>query len=363
MAGIAWCRRCGRKLTVNYSGKNATVPRYSCRRGALDNGEPRCISFGGLAVDEAVSREVLRVVRPCAVEAAVLAVTEENSRAGVLVDALLLELEADRYAAERAWRQYDAIDPENRLVADELERRWNFALGKVEEAEARVEQAQARTLEQPPEVDGLTGLERQLEHTWNNPATDVRLKKRILRTLIEQIVIDIDDEAAELELVVHWKGGVHSTLRVGRRRRGQSAAHTSPDTVDAIRILAQVCTDEVIASTLNRNGLQTGRGNRWTRERVASLRSHRKFPRYSAERQQEGGWLKLGEAAAYIGVSAKTLRRAVDRGSLEALHPLPDGPWIFDLQELDRVGKPLFSPLADPAGPVSEQLKLVIPNT
>jgi DNA invertase Pin-like site-specific DNA recombinase len=362
LAGIACCRRCGRRLTVNYSGRNATVPRYVCRRGTLDNGEPRCISFGGLSVDEAVSREILRVVRPCAVEAAVLAVTEENSRRGVLVDALLLELKGARYAAERAWRQYDAIDPENRLVADELERRWNTALEKVRQSEAMVEQAQARPPDVSPSADGLTDLKRQLERAWDDPATDVRLKKRILRSLVEQIVIDADEEASELELVIHWKGGIHSTLRVRRRRRGQSAAHTSPDTVDAIRVLARVCTDEVIASSLNRNGLLTGRGNRWTRERVTSLRSKRKIPRHTAEGQHEAGWLKLGEAAEYAGVSTKTLRRAVDRGVVDALHPLPSGPWIFARRDLDAA-RGMLRVSGDPTGPDSAQLKLVIPTT
>jgi len=362
LAGLVWCRRCGRKLMVDYSGKNATIPRYVCRRGALDNGKPRCISLGGLTVDEAVSREILRVVRPCAVEAAVLAVTDENSKAGALVEALLLETKAARYAAERAWRQYDAIDPENRLVADELERRWNTTLERVAEAEAKVERAQAQTLEQPPTVDDLTDLERQLEHAWGDPATDVRLKKRILRTLIEQIVIDIDEVAAELELVIHWKGGVHSTMRVHRRRRGQNATHTSPDTIDAVRVLARVCTDEVIASTLNRNGMPTGRGNRWTRERVASLRSKRGIPRYTTERQQAEGCLKLGEAASYAGVCAKTLRRAVARGVLDALHPVPSGPWVFERHVLDAA-KELLNVRKDPAGPDDRQTNLLISTT
>ncbi len=181
LAGLMRCRRCGRKLLVDYSGKNATVPRYSCMRGRLDNGEAKCIGLGGVPVDAAISRELLRVVRPGAIDAAVKAITEENSRQAALTDALLLELKAARYEAERARRQYDAVDPENRLVADELERRWNVSLEEVNHAQARVEQAMAETGQDIPETDRLANIEKQLLDAWSSPETDVRLKKRIIR--------------------------------------------------------------------------------------------------------------------------------------------------------------------------------------
>ena len=104
------------------------------------------------------------------------------------------------------------------------------------------------------------------------PETDVRLKKRIVRALIEEVIVDIDRTIGETSLVIHWKGGTHTELRVPIRRRGQNSLHTSKDIVDAVRTLTLVCTDDVVAAYLNRNGLLTGRGNRWTRERVVSLR-------------------------------------------------------------------------------------------
>ena len=363
LAGILRCRRCGRKLVVSYSGANATVPRYCCIRGGLDNGEPKCIGVGGVAVHAAVSREILRVVRPCAVDAAVLAITEKNIQQSALTDALLLELKAARYEADRASRQFDAVDPDNRLVADVLEQRWDAALEKVRQAEAKVEQSKVETGADVPVPECPSGLEEQLQEAWSNPETDVRLKKRIIRTLIEEIIVDIDEEASEVELVVHWKGGVHSRLRVRRRRTGQHSAAASPDTVNAIRVLARVCKDETIASFLNRNGLLTGRGNRWTKERVTALRSYRKIPRHTAENQSKGRWLNLSQAAAYVGVATKTLRRAVQRGDVAALHPLPVGPWVFEVHELDRTRHLLKIGPAAPAGPQEKQMDLAIPNT
>ena len=100
-------------------------------------------------------------------------------------------------------------------------------------------------------------------------------------------------------------------------------------------MLARLCNDEMVAGYLNRNNLQTGRGNRWTKERVTSLRSHRKIPRYTPERQDAGGWMNLSQAAEYVGVSPRTLRLEAERGHISAEHPLQDGPWVFERSILD----------------------------
>lgn len=363
LAGLIRCRRCGRKMMVTYSGRNANIPRYCCHRGHLDKAEPTCISIGGRPLNAAVGRELLRVLRPCAIDAAKLAVSQDNKRRDDLIDTLVLELKAAQFDADRAGRQFDAVDPANRLVADELENRWNTALERVDEIQVRIEEERSRLPAQPPDKSDVAGLYEDVEAAWIDPDTDVRLKKRIIRTLIDEIILDIDEDANEVEAVIHWNGGLHSALRIPRRRRGQNAAHTSPDIVDAVRVLARVCTDETIAAFLNRNGFLTGRGNRWTKERVTSLRSKRKIPRCTPERKQAGGWLNMSEAAVYAGVTNKTLRRAVERGVLKALHPLSDGPWVFEAKELDRARDRLKVNSNPPAGPTSEQMNLEIPST
>ena len=138
--GLLRCRRCGRKLVVCYTGNAHNVLRYVCVRGARDNGEPRCISFGGLVVDDAIGKEILRVVQPAAVDAAVVASEAVAHQQDEVLNAWTRELEAARYAARREQKQYDATDPDNRLVADELERRWNTALQRVREIEERIDQ-------------------------------------------------------------------------------------------------------------------------------------------------------------------------------------------------------------------------------
>jgi DNA invertase Pin-like site-specific DNA recombinase len=333
LAGLLRCRRCGRKLTVRYTGNQHDVLRYACHRGWLDHGEPRCIAFGGIPVDDSITRQVLEVVQPVAVQAAVLACEEHSRLQDDAVAALQRDLEAARYAAQRAQRQYDAADPENRLVTGELERRWNEALQRVRELETRIEASgtTARSVAASPAE--FADLAEQLDTVWNDPQTDATLKKRIVRTLIEEVVADVDSKAGEILLVIHWKGGLHTEVRVPRRRRGYNNAHTDKGLIEAVSILTKICSDDLIAGILNRNGHKTGRGNRWTRERVTALRSHHRIPCYSAERRQSEGWMNLTETARYLMLNPRTVRLAVEAGELRADHPFPDGPWILNRKE------------------------------
>ena len=328
LAGLIRCKRCGRKLTLRYSGMKHHIPRYSCSRGWMDNAEPRCIAFGGLRVDDAIEEALLSVVGPGAIAAATAAEQEASQRRDQVRDALGRDLEAARYAADRAFRQYDAADPANRLVTGELEARWNKALAHVAEVEGRIAAHDAATPAVAIDPVSLGMLASDLETVWSAPTTDARLKKRIVRTLIQEIVADIDDAAAEIVLVVHWIGGLHSEMRLPRRRRGQRN-RTSADVIAAVRQLVLIANDDLIAGILNRNGLVTGNGNRWTRERVTSMRSNYRIPVFKPAEVGIEPWLNLSKAAQLLKIAPKTLRLAAEAGEIGAIHPLPDGPWIF----------------------------------
>jgi len=328
LAGLIRCKRCGRKLTLRYSGMKHHIPRYSCSRAWMDNGGPHCIAFGGLRVDDAIEQALLGVVGPGAIAAANAAATEAGDRRDQVRDALGRDLEAARYAADRAFRQYDAADPANRLVAGELEARWNRALTHVAEIESKLG---AHDAAMPPVAIDLTSLgvlAANLQAVWSAPTTDARLKKRIVRTLIHEIVADIDDAASEIVLIVHWVGGAHSEMRLPKRRRGQRNS-TSTDIIEAVRQLVLLASDDLIAGLLNRNGFKTGNGNRWTRERVTSMRSNYRIPVFKPAPDDIEPWLNLSKAAKLLKIAPKTLRMAAEAGEIEAIHPLSDGPWIF----------------------------------
>jgi len=222
-------------------------------------------------------------------------------------------------------------------VADELERRWNRRLEDVQAIEARLAERCAlnQSATAPATHEEFEGLAEELDVVWNDPAGDIRFKKRIVRTLVEEIIVDLDSRIGEIVVVVHWKGGVHTEIRLPRRRRGQNRAQNSKETVAAVDILARIGSDDMIAGALNRSGARTGRGHRWTRERVSALRSYHKIARHCEESREREGWLTLTQAAHRLGTSPRTLRLALERGEIPAEHPLTDGPWVLNRRDIE----------------------------
>lgn len=330
LAGLLRCRRCGRKLIVSYTGRTGDVVRYSCCRGFLDNAEPKCLQFGGLNADEAVARELPRVLQPRALEQArAMAATSEHQQADT-VAARERELEAAEYEVDRARRQYDAIDPAHRLVATELERRWQTALERRAAIEQQLQASRSTTpTEAALSSEDWDRLTADFTAIWSHTGTDIRLKKRLVRTLIHEILVDLDEDHSETVLTLHWHGGIHSELRVPRRRHGRTRRSTAVEVVEAVRSLNRVLDDLTLAGYLNREGLRTGHGNRWSVQRIAALRSHHQIPAYSAARQDTEGWLTLTQAAERLGVATLTLRNAIDQGQIAADHPLANGPWMI----------------------------------
>jgi DNA invertase Pin-like site-specific DNA recombinase len=343
LTGILRCRRCARMLRVYYKGPDCDVVRYACPRAQLDNKEARCVAFSGGPIDAAVARQLLCVVEPAAIEAAILATQQQSETHSAVVDALRRDLQAARYRAQRAERQYEATDPENRLVAHELERRWNVALQEVTALESRIAtEAECTQAATPGTLKEFQGLAGDLEALWSNPQADERTKKRLLRALIREIVVDIDEQTSEIVLLIHWKGGVHTPLRLPRRRRGQSSGHTPKDIVDAVRVLSRIYSDEMIAGVLNRAKLLTARDNYWTRALVAALRSNHDIQCHDARRQAAEGWLNLSKAALLAGVANRTLRIGIERGDVAAERPIASGPWVLNKQALQSEGAVRF---------------------
>jgi DNA invertase Pin-like site-specific DNA recombinase len=358
LAGLLRCRRCGQKLLVSYSGAKHDVCRYECSRKSAEEAGPRCISFSSIDVDARLSEALVAVVRPGAIEAALAAATHERSMRDKTASAIENDLEAARYAATRAWRQYDAVDPENRLVADDLERKWNAALERVKEIERHIAERMKEDLPALPSPERFATLAADLETLWNAETTDRVLKKRIARALIEEIVADVEDDR-EIVLVVHWKGGVHTQMRIAKRTRGHNRLRTPTDAVEAIRALALICDDQHIAMFLSRAGLKTATGRPWSQPLVGAVRSAQGIAPRAANHADD--WSTLDDAIKRYHVAPETLRAAVMDGALDALRPLANGPWIFRHADLQRWVRARPT-RRDHAAPSSEQLALVIPR-
>lgn len=320
------CRRCGRMLHVAYSGTRNNVVRYHCKGAHSNQGAGWCLSFGGFRADQAVSNEVLRVVSGDAVEAAFEAAQEAVAQRSEQRRALELALEQAGYEAQLAARRYAAVDPDNRLVAAELELRWNLELEKVKALANKLQQFElASSTKSLPDRETLLNLAHELPLLWNATTTDMRLKQRIVRILIREIVADVDDQNQEIVLLFHWAGGRHSELRVPKNKTGRHTRCTALEIVEVVRQMAGKFSDEQIATTLNRLGLRTGAGQTWNKSRVASLRHYQQLPSYDVHARQD--FLTVEEAAQRLGVSATTVRRMIKLKLLPANHVVEYAPW------------------------------------
>jgi len=335
LTGLLRCGHCGRRLLVSYNGTKGDVGRYNCDATRSNPGADPCISFGALRVDEAVGAEMVRLLQPLGVEAAVHAITECEHQSGEKQRQLDLALEQARYEAARARRQYDTVDPDNRLVAGELERRWNTALAAVRTLEVELE----ALLRQRPAA--LSAEERQrllqmgadLEAAWHHPAANAVTRKRIIRVVLREVVARVEDD--QIQLLLHWQGGDHTRLTVRKNRRGQTRWSVEPETMELIRACARLMPDKAIAGMLNRTGKRTGRLNGWTQSRVRGFRNKHGIAVYVDDEWAERGEVTLTEAARMLNLSPLTMLRQIRAGIIPAEQYCKGAPWVIKRRSVE----------------------------
>jgi excisionase family DNA binding protein len=326
LTGFLRCRRCGRMLNVRYSGRGGNLPCFRCR-STLNHEVTQCVHFVGWRPDQAIAQEILRAIEGSAVQAALEAAERVAQQDSEWQQALNLELAQARYEAQLAERRYEVVDPAQRLVASELEARWNRALEKVHELEKRLQGgAFAARPQRRVDKEALLALAEDLPAIWNAPETDMQLKQRIARILIEEIVADVDENTNEIVLIIHWAGGQHSELRVAKNKIGHHGHATKIEVLDVVRQMASQYSDEQIAATLNRLGLRTGWNNTWNKQRIRDLRNKLKLAAFD-ESQPNTKMLTMEHAAERLGTSVSRIKRLIEAGVLSATQVVPCAPW------------------------------------
>lgn len=334
LIGLLRCGHCGRKLKVLHNGPRG-VARYVCNDASLNYGRrTKCISFGNLRIDAAVSAEVLALIAPLGLDAALQAIADRERAGTERLQQIELALEQARYEAARAHRQYDAVDPENRLVVGDLERRWNERLAEV----ARLEDELRTADRQPPAITEteraeLLALATDLPRLWNHPGGSTAIRKRILRAVLEEIIVSV--EPGQLRLKMHWKGGDHTMLEVVKNRVGQHRWKTAATTEQLLRDLARVLPDDKIASVLNRLMIRTGKDNTWTQQRVRTFRNDHGIAIYHEGERAQRGEVVLHEAATQLGVSKMTVVRLIKDGLLAAKQTCVGAPYVIREADLE----------------------------
>jgi excisionase family DNA binding protein len=206
----------------------------------------------------------------------------------------------------------------------------------VHNLEVEIDRLDAET--EPPLTEAdrerLMALGQDLVQAWASPSATSEIRKKIIRAVISEIIVDILGET--LALIIHWQGGDHTRLTVKKNRAGQTRWTTDDDVVDLVRALDRQIPDETIASVLNRSGKSTGYGNSWTRGRICSLRHQYHIPIYREGERTERGEVTLNEAAAALALSTTTIRRLIAEGELPARQHCKGAPWIIRLADLER---------------------------
>jgi DNA invertase Pin-like site-specific DNA recombinase len=333
LAGLWRCHRCGNKLQTQYPSGGV---HYRCRGGARQRQTSKrtCFSFPGTRVEARVSELVLEAVRPAAIAAAVQATqrltADYEQRRQLIVD----RLAACREAEARAAREYKSTDATYGAVRQRLASEWEQAIATVQ-----AEQSRLAAFDREVPVLPTAEQRRQLDHLgedvhriWFHPEVSMVLKKQIVRTLIEEIVVDLDEERDELQLWIHWAGGHHTELREPRYRR--KVRRKNEDVKLIVEALRKVLDDRSIATVLNREKVRTAAIVTWSAQRVRDFRRRHGIVAFNKKKQQQEGWMTGAQAANSLGISAMSVTRLIQGGVLPAEQPLPRLPAVISREDL-----------------------------
>lgn len=334
LTGLLRCKRCGQKLKVYYDSTRPGNPRYICKGQRTSEQNENCTSFYGQSLQQLVIEEILRVVQPAAISAAeqaevLLAKSHQQKQQNQLN-----ALKQAEYEANRCFEQYNLVDAKNRLVAANLESQWNEALQQVDKIKQQLEhihkEYQSLT-EQDREQ--LYNLAKDLTLVWNHPKADNKIKKRIIQTLIEEIIVDIAEDNYIIAFI-HWTGGSHTKHRIKRRRKGQRSNHLHPDTEKIIQGLAEIVPDHEIARVLNLQKIKTASGKNWNSIRVSNFRHQHHIPVFNQDDYDKKGLVNLTQAAEILGTFPMTVRRLIKADILQARQVIQYSPWIIEKEQL-----------------------------
>ena len=330
LQGIVSCGHCGRRLHVHYRGRNS-APGYHCCGKDLVNGRGvYCLNVGGTVIEQAVADAFLQAITPAAIEATRLSVEQLRANHDAALSQWRLEVERARYEAERAERRYRMVEPENRLVARGLETEWENRLHDLAAAEMelrRREQQRPSTIS-AAQLQAIQSLGSDIRQVWTAATTTDRDRKELLRTILEEVVLNLKRAEGRVHLTLRWRGGAFTTLDVPVPKFKPMGPRTDEDTISLLRRLAALYPDEVIAGILNRQGRKTATGERFTANQVGSLRRYRGIPRYQPPATPPDGELvTIRKAAQILGMNTSSIHRWLADGFIAGEQVTPGAPW------------------------------------
>lgn len=296
LAGLVVCGQCGCRMQTRYT----QTLRYACQRHALDYAAPACQSLVGEPLEQLVAAQILQVVTPASLELSRRAAQECERERSALDRHWRLRLERARQEAERAFRQYNAVEPENRLVARTLERQWEEALlaqRTLEEEYHRFQQTQPTRLSAAEHAQ-IETLAHDLPTLWQAPQTSVTDKRQVVRLLLQRVVVWAPASSQEVRVQLHWTGGTMTEHHVWRPVLAWSQVTDVATLLERVRQRqAAGWTSRRIAEELNATGQRTPRGNPFTAESVRQLQRRIDAQTVKARRQRKKKRKRVARAA------------------------------------------------------------------
>ncbi len=334
LQGIAICSRCGRLLHVHYTH----APAYVCDHATQQYGDRRCQTFTTAYIDPFIAQLFLQAVEPARLQAALAALEQIEQHRLALLSQWRQRLERARYDADLARRRFQRVDPDNRLVAAQLEQEWEDALQQQSRLEKQFIHFQTQQAPPLSETDRQTilALAADLPARWQKAAPADR--KRLLRCLIQDVTLDAVSRPGFSRLLVRWQTGATTTLEVPRPPHGTPpAVHVA----DRLRALAQTLSDDQIAERLNTEGFPTATGLPWTLERVRAVRRKHTIPTACPlgtpkPGPRGDGLLKSSEVARRLGVHPCMIAHWFRDGLISGLQRKPGGWLWIRLTDEDR---------------------------
>ena len=329
LQGLARCGKCGRSMSPAYHGKGKkSYPYYICNVAyrSLAQSKYYCQNIGGRRVDLAVSDAFLKALAPSAANIHLKALQQLQHQEDAALEQLELQRERAQYEAERAFRQFDAVEPENRLVARTLEKQWNDSLSRVEEVKARIRQHKKTSHDRlsKSEEDELQRLAHNLPGIWDAPTTTDKDRKRLLRLAIEEVQLKKQDRQVSVKII--WIGGA-LTEQVVQLPKLRSSRYTSLDVIELIRQLAQKFTDNQIARILIRQRRKTATGLTFNAAKIRSLRWNYGIPCYRKPKEVQPKTYTAEQAAERLQVSVPTIYSWLKAGFIKGEQITAGAPW------------------------------------
>jgi DNA invertase Pin-like site-specific DNA recombinase len=324
LQGLIVCGKCGRRMTLRYHARQAGLcPEYVCQRKGIENAEPVCQRIPGAEVDRVLSDMLLELVNPVALDVALTVLQELQTRLDESDRLRKQHVERARYEAELAQRRYMRVDPENRLVADTLEADWNQKLRALAEAQEGYEQRreQDRQVFNEEQRAAIMALAQDFPRLWRDPATEDRDRKRMIRLLVEDVTML---RGEQITLHVRFRGGAARTVTLPNPLRSWESWMTDAEVVGKIDQLLNTHTFSEIATTLNRDGFRSGKGQHFTPRYIARIQKQYVL-RSRFDRLRALGLLTLNEMASVLSVNPKTVKTWTAHGLLRA-HAYTDKP-------------------------------------